>query len=356
MTIYNPCPLPLLAPYVDLRSVSSVGSNSITRGLYRSLIHAFGVRRRSGANNSLFTTTTNFCSNNAFGLFQFCRSSSFSGYASGFCATCTGLPTSGVASTQSGSCYFVQGSVADWATQNSSTTTTSAFLGASYSCIITSLESIFAGFEYRSSASTSLMPSSGVNQSKLTLTPWDWSPHDEVTINATLNRADYDLVPVGKTSTGAYLYRPIWFAPKSPLLETPKLIEETRVDQLVSIGGRSYRRSYSPRRIYEVRLLLDGATRGANVEDPMLLWKKFLFFADAGVTLWIDREWLCNFWRPYFSVVCPNMPNEISGTLLDASSLTFSPRDGIPDAYEVTIQIADQTGAAGMLEGEVPTL
>lgn len=281
--------------------------------------------------------------------------SSFSGYATS--SSLLGLPDSSTSARQYGSYYALNG-IPDYATERASGTAATVYLGSSYTVSVFSLDTFFAGQEYYNRAAV-MLTTSDTEMQKLRDRPYAYNfASKPLYFSSTITGDYYTKLPIFSNSsfTSRYAF-PIGFAPSRPLLSTPTLIEEERVNQLVSISGaRSYRISYARRRIYEIKLLLDGACSpsGSKIFDPLTLWGEFLRWADAGVTLWIDRDWLSCFWRPARSVVCPNMPNEISGTLLDASSLAFAPREGIPDAYEVTLRIADETGRIGYVNGEVP--
>ena len=356
MSLYNPCPLPLLLPKVDLTRTATLGSTSITPGLYRSLYHALGVRKSSTSlyNSSYKPVVT------PSGLVSFLYAGTMAyGYGNNNAANVTGITAT------SSSAPIVHGSIrgsqsigpADWITHNSGTITCQFTLGTTtYSNVyLASIDSLFAGYEYYKCAYDCLSSNAGI------YFPWNlnhlgpFSP----TVNPTSDW--FDKLPIyALPQDAANQIRFIGYAPSRPLRSTPVLVEEERVNQLVSLSGRSYRRSYSRRRIYEVNLLLDGAkappiSTGYDPGHPMDTWHDFLKWADAGVTLWIDRDWPSLFWRPDRAIVCPGMPNEISGALLEASSLRFAPRDGIPDAYEVTLLIADETGCVPYIGGSMPT-
>lgn len=350
MTIYNPKPLPLLAPKVDLRNVSTISGNVINRGLYRSIFHALGCRYRS---DSFFGLSNFKIATSQSGKGVASRSSSFTFRQTS--STYSGFPTTDTTSIQWGSSYVVCGAP-DWnlnRTYANRVSITVNLNGTAYSFDASSFENYFAGFEYRNYATTI------TTNNNLLLAPYEVVWRELILTNNWI-ASDYDVLPIFSDAydpSKVRCARPIIFAPTRPLLATPALIADERVDQLVSLNGRSYRASYSRRRIYEVKMLLDGSTKGNDaIFDPLALWRRFLIFADAGVTLWIDRNWLCNFWRPRTSFVCADMPNEISGALLDASITRFEPRDGIQDAYEVTLQIADETECEGFIFGSMPSL
>lgn len=351
LTIYNPTPLPLLAPKVDLRRVSSIAGSAITQGIYRSIFHALGCRHRTesffGLSDIGIVTTQS-------GRGCVVRPSSFTFRQT--TSTFSGFPTVNTTAGKFGGTYYV-GGAPEWTNNKiyaQITNVTFYLNGTSYPITACSFENYLAGFEYKDFATTI------TNNNDLKFAPYAVSWPTFYLANSSWLESDYEVLPIFSDlydSTKAVYARPLIFAPTRPLLATPTLIADERVDQLVSLNGRSYRASYSRRRIYEAKLLLDGsACPGGTFYDPLSIWRRFLAFADAGVTLWIDRNWLCNFWRPASSLVCADMPNEISGALLDASLTRFEPRDGIQDAYELTIQIADETGCEGLVFGGVPTI
>ena len=350
MSIYNPCPLPLLLPRVDLLHTTTIGTTNINPGLYRSVFHALGLRYRSdtlfGSSYKLVANTSKTVSFGYGGTMNY-------GYGNANASAITGIVTgSGSTPILHGGVRYSQSSgSADWGREDSSTTSCSFYLGSptTYTVAIAGLENLFAGYEYYRRAV----------QSFNSITNYIYYPWSQTWLKAYSQAysptADwYAKLPVYSLPGDANAtLRPIGFEPSRPLRSQPVLVEEERVNQLVSLSGRSYRRSYSRRRIYEVTLLLDGGPSHED-DDPLAMWHKFLSWADCGVTLWIDRGWLSQFWRPSYAVVCPNMPNEISGALLEASSLRFAARDGIPDAYEVTLLISEETGCQPFLYGVVP--
>lgn len=346
--ISSPYPLPLLLPRVDLRGKSSCLGYTVTNAkIFDTFMQAAGIRRFTSA---LFSGGRFGADKNGDVYYE--RDSSFT-----FQCSTAGIlgPAMGsvVSSIQQGSVHRVYFTSPSWSTQLSSPTSYSFTLnGTSYSVSITSLDSLFTYSQNYVMAGSSASLSQIAN---LQYYPWnvDWESTPMTTATATPTAADmqtYGLRYYGTTAKNNY--RPIGFAPKRPLQSTPKQIAEERVDQLVSLSGRSYRASYARRRIYEVTLLLDGPLDRLEY-DAEVLWRRFLACADAGVSLFVDREWPSQFWRPRTAVVCPSMPNMISGALLDASSLKLVTRHGIPDAYEVTIQIADESDIEGVNFGGV---
>lgn len=341
----------MLVPRVDLRKYTAIGGYSINPGIYRSVFHAVGVRYNS---NSFFSSAYRpyIAPDGGFGIG---RQSSFSGYASS--SNFLGLPTSSTTSSRVGSFYFQKG-LPSWNQELDVALNLTLYFSGTYTIPAYSVDTFFAGFEYANRAAA-LAATTGTNPGRQRERPW-LADFSYITFQYYLIQDWFAKLPIlcdssNATTSGASSAYVIGFLPSRPLLEAPKLIEEERVNQLVSIGGaRSYRVSYAKRRIYEVRMLLDGAQKQPR-NDPLAMWGQFMRWTDAGVTLWIDRRWPCEFWRPANSMVCANMPNEITGTLLDASSLTFSPRDGIQDSYEVTIQIADESGLNPWLVGGMPS-
>lgn len=339
--ISSPYPLPLLLPKVDLRGKTScLGYTLTTAQIYDAFWLVGGLRR----NSSAIFSGGRFGSDDR-GYVYYERDSSFTLQVS-----TSGVlgPAMGSASTaiKYGDKYRVNLTSPNWSTQASSTTSYTILLsGTSYSISAASLENFFAYSQSYTYGSTSML--SSINN--LLYYPWNlnWGTTTMATAAATPTALDMQTMGFHQTgAAAANYYKPIGFAPKRPLQKTPEMISDERVDQLVSLSGKSYRASYSRRRIYEVTLLLDGPLNQTHYNAESL-WPRFLAACDAGVTLFIDREWPSQFWRPRTSLVCPSMPNMISGTLLDASNLKLVTRQGIPDAYEVTIQIADESGIDG---------
>jgi len=349
--ISSPYPLPALLPWVDLRAASTIFERSIaTRRKFTSLFHAAGGRYNSSA---MFSYGNGRFVSDSQGYVYYERDTSFT----------LALSTSGVlgstfsttTATPYGRVFRVRFAAPQWGTQNATTTSYSFSLnGSSYSVSASSLETFFAYSTYYSRASTANLLNSSYYGPSIYY-PWDWTPATNVrayrspTADALRTMAAYSAPGNGDT----YI-KPIGFFPSRPLQATPELIAEERVDQLVSLSGRSYRQSYARRRIYECKLLLDASltsVSGAEYCNASVLWPQFLAACDAGVTLYIDRAWFSQFWRPRTSVVCPDMPNMISGQLLDASAPRLQVRDGVPYAFEVTLQIADESGIDGAAFG-----
>ena len=348
--ISSPYPLPALLPWVDLRAASSVFGRTITnKKKFTSFFHAAGGRRYSSA---LFTGGR-FMSDSQ-GNVYYERDSSFT----------LALSTSGVlgstfaATTASayGPVYRIYFNSPNWTTQSSSATSYSFTLsGTGYSVSAASLENFFAFTTYSEMAASggNLLNSSYYGPSAYY--PWNWSPSSSIrTYSGSTTDALKQMAAYRQANMSYDYVKPIGFFPSRPLQATPEMIAEERVDQLVSISGKSYRRSYARRRIYEVKLLLDASIAPASgmlYYNASVLWQQFLAACDAGVTLYIDRQWFSQFWRPRTSVVCPDMPNMISGQLLDASSPRLQVRDGVPYAFEVSLQIADESGIDGAAFG-----
>lgn len=348
--ISSPYPLPALLPWVDLRGATSIFGRTITtKKKFTSLFHAAGGRY----NTSALFIGGRFGSDSQ-GDVYYERDTSFT----------LALSTSGVlgstfsttTSTPYGSVYRVYFYTPNWSYQSSATTSYSfALNGTSYSVSAASLENFFAFTTYGSRASSSgnLLYSSYYGPS--IYTPWTWSPMSAIRSYSSGSADMLSRMAVYRQAKQPADYiKPIGFFPSRPLQSTPEMIAEERVDQLVSLSGRSYRQSYARRRIYEVKLMLDASIAPADGQtyyNASVLWPQFLAACDAGVTLYIDREWFSQFWRPRFSVVCPDIPNMITGQLLDASGLKLVTRHGIPDAYEVTLQIADESGIDGAAFG-----
>lgn len=339
--ISSPYPLPLLLPKVDLRGKTScLGYTLSTAQIYDTFWISGGLRRN---NNAIFSGGR-FGSDDR-GYVYYERDSSFTLQVS-----TSGVlgPAMGSASTaiKYGDKYRVYLTSPNWSTQASTTTSYTILLsGTSYSVSAASLENFFAYSQSYTYGSMSMLTSI----SNFLAFPWliNWNTATMMTVTSAPTAADMQTMGLHYIGTAdARYYRPIGFAPKRPLQKTPELISEERVDQLVSLSGKSYRASYARRCIYEVTLLLDGPL-DQTYFDAEALWPRFVAACDAGITLFIDREWPSQFWRPWTSIVCPSMPNMISGTLLDASNLRLVTRQGIPDAYEVTIQIADESGIDG---------
>lgn len=344
--ISSPYPLPALLPWVDLRAASSIFGRTITsKQKFTSFFHAAGGRYYSSA----LLTGGRFCSDSQ-GNVYYERAASFT----------LALSTSGVlgstfaatTSTAYGPVYRVYFNSPSWTTQSSSTTSYSFTLdGTGYSISAASLENFFAFTTYaeRAASGGNLLNSSYYGPSAYY--PWNWSPSTTIRTYSGSTTDALKQMACYRQAKNAYDYvKPIGFFPSRPLQATPEMIAEERVDQLVSISGRSYRKSYARRRIYEVKLLLDASlssATGISYYNASVLWQQFLAACDAGVTLYIDRHWFSQFWRPRTSVVCPDMPNMITGQLLDASAPRLQVRDGVPYAFEVTLQIADESGIDG---------
>lgn len=352
--IYDPYPLPALLPWVDLRGTSAVLGRTVNNRIkYPSVFHAAGNRRSSTTGPF---TGGRFGSDTRGGVY-YERSASFSMTLS--TVGVLGQTFSNVTSDRYGDVYRVYFNNPNWTTQNGITTSYSMTIaGTSYSVAASSLETFFAGSTYntRASNSYSLFNSSYCGPSQYY--PWNWQTSSTVT-TALTSGADTgsmkDLAIYRAPNTAVTQVRPIGFFPSRPLQSTPELIAEERVDQLVSLSGRSYRKSYARRRIYECKIMLD-ASLSKDLGDryyynASVLWPQFLAACDAGVTLVIDRAWFSQFWRPQTALVCPDMPNMISGQLLDASSPRLQLRDGVPYAFEVTLQIADESGIDGAAFG-----
>lgn len=348
--ISSPYPLPALLPWVDLRAASSIFGRTITtKKKFSSLFHAAGGRYNSSA---LFVGGR-FGSDTQ-GNVYYERDASFT----------LALNTSGVLGStfaaktadSYGDVYRVYFSSPNWAYQSSSTTNYSFTLsGTSYSVYASALETFFAFSTYSERASSAGSLLSGSYYGPSMYTPWSWNPSSNIqSYSIPTTEALTSMAVYRQPNTVSSYIKPIGFFPSRPLQSTPEMIAEERVDQLVSLSGRSYRKSYARRRIYEAKLLLDASiapASGMTYYNASVLWQQFLVACDAGVTLYIDREWFSQFWRPRSSVVCPDMPNMISGQLLDASGIKLVTRHGIPDAFEVTLQIADESGIDGAAFG-----
>lgn len=352
--IYDPYPLPALLPQVDLRNVSSVLGRSVsTHAIFPTVFHAAGNRRHS---------TTGPFSGGRFGSDT--RGNVYYEKTSSFTLA---LGTAGVLGStfatktadKYGDVYRVYFSGPNWSTQNNSTTAYSLTIGGTaYSVAASSLETFFAASTYYSRAATSYALFSSSYCGPSLYYPWNWSTSSDI-ITALAAGADTAsmkaLALYRKPDSTVTNVRPIGFFPSRPLQSTPELIAEERVDQLVALSGKSYRKSYARRRIYEVKIMLDASlSKDAGDKayyNASVLWPQFLAACDVGVTLFIDRAWFSQFWRPSNSVVCPDMPNMISGQLLDASAPRLQLRDGVPYAFEVTLQIADESGIDGAAFG-----
>ena len=113
---------------------------------------------------------------------------------------------------------------------------------------------------------------------------------------------------------------------------------------------------HSRRTTWQVELLLDGAIdsrlqnnlfvsggTAMGVLDPISTWDTFLKWAEAGVSLWVDRALgPGKFIRPANSVMFPGIPNLISGQLVDASQMRLAYDDGLTRRYKVTLIIAEE--------------
>ena len=348
--ISSPYPLPALLPWVDLRAASSVFGRTITtKKKFTSLFHAAGSRYYSSA---LFFGGR-FRSDSQ-GNVYYERDASFT----------LALSTSGVlgstfaatTATAYGPVYRVYFTSPNWTTQAGSTTSYSFTLnGTGYSVDAASLENFFAFTTYseRAASGGSLLNSTSYGPSFYT--PWNWTPSSSIrTYSGSTTDALKQMAAYRQANTTYDYVKPIGFFPSRPLQATPELIAEERVDQLVSISGKSYRKSYARRRIYEAKLLIDASltdASGMTYYNASVLWPQFLAACDSGISLYIDRQWFSQFWRPRYSVVCPDMPNLISGQLLDASAPRLQVRDGVQYAFEVTLQIADESGIDGAAFG-----
>lgn len=148
----------------------------------------------------------------------------------------------------------------------------------------------------------------------------------------------------------------VGYQPSRPLASPPVMIERcTSVDH-VTIGGRTYHMQHSRRTTWQVELLLDGAIdsrlqnnlfvsggTAMGVLDPISTWDTFLEWAEAGVSLWVDRALgPGKFIRPANSVMFPGIPNLISGQLVDASQMRLAYDDGLTRRYKVTLTIAEE--------------
>lgn len=148
----------------------------------------------------------------------------------------------------------------------------------------------------------------------------------------------------------------VGYQPSRPLASPPVMIERcTSVDH-VTIGGRTYHMQHSRRTTWQVDLLLDGALdsrldgnhfvsggTASGVLDPISTWDIFLKWAEAGVSVWVDRALgPGKFIRPCNSVMFPGIPNLISGQLIDASQLRLAYDDGLARRYKVTLTIAEE--------------
>lgn len=344
--ISSPYPLPALLPWVDLRAASSIfGRTVTTKKKFSSFFHAAGSRYYS----SSLLTGGRFGSDSQ-GNVYYERDASFTLALS--TSGILGSTFSATTATAYGPVYRVYFNSPSWTTQSSSAGSYSFTLnGTSYSISAAALENFFAFSTYaeRASSSGSLLNSTYYGPS--IYTPWSWTPSSSIRAYSGTTTDALKQMACYRQAKMTYDYvKPIGFFPSRPLQATPEMIAEERVDQLVSISGRSYRKSYARRRIYEVKLLLDASlstATGMSYYNASVLWQQFLAACDAGVTLYIDRQWFSQFWRPRTSVVCPDMPNMISGQLLDASSPRLQVRNGVPYAFEVTLQIADESGIDG---------
>lgn len=265
MSLYNPCPLPLLVPRVDLLHTSTLGTTSISSGLYRSVFHALGLRYRS---DSLFSSSFKLVANTSKTV-SFCYAGGMAyGYGTSNSFAIAGItPNSGSAPILHGGIRYSQSlGPADWGREDSSTTSCTFYLGAptTYTVAIAGLENLFAGYEYYKRATQSF--SSTTNY---VYYPWNQTWIKAFAQSYTPTSDWYAKLPIySLPGDAAATFRPIGFEPSRPLRSQPVLVEEERVNQLVSLSGRSYRRSYSRRRIYEVTLLLDG---GPSIKDLSLI-------------------------------------------------------------------------------------
>lgn len=352
--ISDPYPLPALLPQVDLRNVSSVlGRTVSTHAIFPTVFHAAGNRRPGSSN---LYSGGRFGSDTA-GNVYYERTSSFTLALS--TGGVLGVTFAAKTSDKYGDVYRVYFSSPVWTTQNNSISTYSLSLnGTAYAVSASSLETFFAATTYYSRASSSYALFNSSYCGPSLYYPWQWTTSSNI-VTALTSGADTAsmkaLALYRAANSGVTYVRPIGFFPSRPLQSTPELIAEERVDQLVSLSGKSYRKSYARRRIYEVKIMLD-ASMSKDAGDrayynASVLWPQFLAACDVGVTLFVDRAWFSQFWRPANSVVCPDMPNMISGQLLDASAPRLQLRDGVPYAFEVTIQIADESGIDGAAFG-----
>lgn len=363
-TIFNSLPLPLLLPRVDLRGKSYLAGATIAPNrqlIYSDFFTAAGLRWRTN-NQTLSGNVPYFAVRSTSDPSQllFCNSSSaaFEYY------TYTGRRLIGSLSSTTPK-YQLNDRYAAWVGVYSSwqtawgytPTATSVYqgfkVGGTNRYLYGPTVPDICDYEHnRIFASTSILNSNGT----LLDTPQDfvWGQTDDMYTFQFAGTPDADaLRTMHMFWFSNARVMPIGFAPRRPLRRPPTLIEERKVDQLVSLSGHSYRSSYCPRRIYEIELELDGSlpatTKKAFMDDPRTYWGRFVEAADAGVTLYIDRQMPMSFWRPRGSMVCADMPNMISGMLLDASAVRVSASsgNGIEYAYEVTIQIADETDIWG---------
>lgn len=352
--IFDPYPLPALLPWVDLRGTSAALGRAINNRIkYPSVFHAAGNRR---SNTTAPFTDGRFGSDSRGGVY-YERSASFSMTLSTIGVL--GTTFSGRTSDRYGDKYRVYFDNPNWSIQNATTTSYSMTIaGTAYSVAASSLETFFAGstFSARANTSNPLFNSSYCGPSQYY--PWNWQTSSAImsALTSGADTASMKALAVYRPQQTAVTYvKPIGFFPSRPLQSTPELIAEERVDQLVSLSGKSYRKSYARRRIYECKIMLD-ASLSKDLGDryyynASVLWPQFLAACDAGVTLVVDRAWFSQFWRPQTALVCPDMPNMISGQLLDASSPRLQLRDGVPYAFEVTLQIADESGIDGAAFG-----
>lgn len=155
-------------------------------------------------------------------------------------------------------------------------------------------------------------------------------------------------------SSQIFLCDEVAICPSRALRADPVPIDVVGGGVQVTLGGITYRNTHSRRRQWSVDLLLDGALdvaagAGGITTSAPDAWQKFLQYAELGVTLYLySAEW------NHVGQIGPvwaygGAPNRISGALVDATSLKWSPpQTGILSRYEVTITIAE-VSAPGLL-------
>lgn len=136
-------------------------------------------------------------------------------------------------------------------------------------------------------------------------------------------------------------------APSRSLKTDPVPIDIADGGAVATLGGITYRNTYSRRRQWVIDLLLDGPLQyyADNTNDLREMWQNFLRRADLGVTVylwgenWSTSSSLANSTYPY---AYPGCNNRITGALVDATNLRWTPpANGLLTRYEVSLTIAE---------------
>lgn len=144
--------------------------------------------------------------------------------------------------------------------------------------------------------------------------------------------------------------------PSRGLRDDPIAIDVVDGGVNVTLTGVTRRNTHSRRRQWQIDFLLDGPLDAIEhtATDTRTKWQRFLQRADLGVTVYLSGEdWATpaplnvtysNTWA------YPNIPNKISGALVDATMTRWTPpKTGILSRYEITLTIAEVSAPGRVL-------